>query len=429
MYGEWMNAQELRQMSQRDVSVKSSASYLKEECQLDCSQNKVDIALLIDSSASISTEANFNLGLAFIKDFLYKLSISPRHTRVAAAMYGDGVYKESAFDFNKYGNKGELLDAVCRLRWMHGTETNTGKGINYMVRNFLPRMRPDAAKVRIVITDGQSQDQKATAAAAKTARDRGITMFAVGIGQLVKDRLYHRYGRLDLYELENIAGSPSRVLTVGDYSKLNSILKDLIKKYCYCVYRQLPVDIALLIDSTASIGSQKNFTLGIEFIQEILKDFDMRANLTRVGAVIYERDKVDTFRALTNLMWMRGSSTETGINYMVRNFLPLMRPTAAKVGVVITDGQSQDPKKTKQAAEDARMNNITMIAIGVGEPAKGRRHSKNGELDLEELKAIAGNETFVLTVSHYSKLGTIKNQLLNKFCIGISEYSSMSRPR
>ncbi|KAH9494912.1 hypothetical protein Btru_020778 [Bulinus truncatus] len=357
---------------------------------LNCSQNKVDIALLIDSTASIETADNFRLGLKFIRDFLYKLNISPDNTRVAAAMYGNEVYQKSAFDFNKYGNKKQLLDAITGLKWMHGTETKTGEGITYMVDEFLPRMRPDAAKVGIVITDGQSQDKKATAAAAKRAGDRGLTMIAVGI-----------------------------------------------------VYRQLPVDIALLIDSTASIGSQKYFTLGIEFIQEIIRDFDMKPNSTRFGAVMfgdrvykesvipfgYERNKADTIAALSNLKWMQGNSTQTGlgIEYIARNFL--FRPEAAKVGVVITDGQSQNRKKTERAADHARNKNIYMIAIGVGKEADDTSQPKNGEYNMEELVAIAGREDFVLTVGDYTKLLQIKNHLLNIFCVRIAEYASMSGSR
>ncbi|KAH9524235.1 Cartilage matrix protein [Bulinus truncatus] len=260
-------------------------------------------------------------------------------------------------------------------------------------------------------------------------------MIAVGIGIPKHNVKTAKNGILDLDELEVIAGSEDRVLLVESYSTLNSILKNLTEKYCFdaTVYQQKPIDIALLIDSTVSIGSEENFTLGIKFIQEILKDFDMRRDMTRFGAVMfgnrvytesvipfdYERNKNETLAALSNLKWMQGTSTATGlgIDYMVNNFVSKMRDDVARVGVVITDGQSQNSTKTKQAAKDALKKNIRMIAIGVGKVAKDLEQLKNGELNYEELVEIAGDKKFVLTVGDYATLLNMKNQLLSRLCV------------
>ncbi|CAL1537357.1 unnamed protein product [Lymnaea stagnalis] len=136
-------------------------------------------------------------------------------------MYGEGVYTDSAFTFDTYKNKKDTLAALLGFVWRHGQSTDTGLGIDYMVENFLPQGRPNAAQLAIVITDGASQNPEKTALSAKTARDRGATVLAVGVGSSI-----------DEVELNNIAGNPDRVLTASDYSKLNSIKHELIDLTC-----------------------------------------------------------------------------------------------------------------------------------------------------------------------------------------------------
>ena len=42
------------------------------------------------------------------------------------------------------------------------------------------------------------------------------------------------------------------------------------------------------------------------------------------------------------------------------------RPNVPNMGIVITDGRSNDPNATKMEAAAARAKGITMVAVGVG---------------------------------------------------------------
>ncbi|KAH9524230.1 hypothetical protein Btru_053854 [Bulinus truncatus] len=199
-----------------------------------CFQKPADIALVIDSTASMEYADNFTLGIDFIKEFLNNFDISPKKTRVAAVMFGQEVYTDSAIPFDKYTNKKDTLDALSRLKWMHAQGTATNKGIDYMVDNFLPHMRPDknVAHLGIVLTDGQSDSRDLTKEAAERAAKAGITMIAIGIGKPVRNQVKYDNGELNMDQLEEIPRNKDFVLTVGDFSKLRSITSNLIAKYC-----------------------------------------------------------------------------------------------------------------------------------------------------------------------------------------------------
>ncbi|KAH9524233.1 hypothetical protein Btru_053864 [Bulinus truncatus] len=199
-----------------------------------CKETPVDIALVIDSTASIHSYDNFQLGLEFLRKFLEPFEISPISVRVAAVMFGYGVYTDSAFNFDTYANKQETLNAISNLPWMGGNTTETFKGIDYMVNNFVPRMRPgkDVAHVGIILTDGQSQNKEETRKAAERARARGLTLIAIGVGKPMRNLREPKNGVVDLDELDDITGTNDYVLTENDFSKLKLITDNLIDTFC-----------------------------------------------------------------------------------------------------------------------------------------------------------------------------------------------------
>ncbi|GFO44365.1 hypothetical protein PoB_007087000 [Plakobranchus ocellatus] len=203
-----------------------SSNLSPKACQFD----PVDISFVIDSSVSIG-EQNFTLGLAFIRHFLDSFEINPSSIRVAAIMFGEGVYSNQAMPFDMYQNKEDTLDAILSLRWMHATRTDTGRGIDFMVDQFLPNARPYAAHIGIVITDGKSQEEYRTMESAERARNAGVTMYAVGVGSFDSN--------LDAEELTNIAGDSARVLTADNYAMLNSIKASLTDITCVGIERSL----------------------------------------------------------------------------------------------------------------------------------------------------------------------------------------------
>ena len=391
-----------------------------EECPDQCKDVPLDISFIVDSSASIWRD-NFTLGLWFVQDFVDKFNIGQDQVRVSMVTYGDKVYSKDAFGFDAYSLKSEMNVAIDSIPYESGLSTETGEAIDWFLANQLPQARPDVRHVLIVLTDGNSQQPEITKVAARRAADRGLDVFAIGVGHKVSEQ-----------ELHNIASDGRHVFMVSSYGMLDDILLRLAYETCdvgpvpSCQFD--PVDLALVIDSSVSIG-EDNFTLGLKFIKEFLEPFVINPSSVRVAAIMFAdqvytekaipfdmyTSKKDTQDAILALPWMHGIRTETGmgIDYMIQNFLPRTRPHAAHIGIVLTDGRSQEPGKTAELALMARNAGLTMYAVGVG--------SLGTTLDQQELEVIAGDPSRVLLADSYSTLNSIKASLTEQTCVGINQ--------
>lgn len=71
-----------------------------------------------------------------------------------------------------------------------------------------------------VITDGASSDKTKTASAAKFLRNKGVTVFAIGIAGAKQD------------ELENMASNKSLIFTYNDFNKLGELQDVFLNQTC-----------------------------------------------------------------------------------------------------------------------------------------------------------------------------------------------------
>ena len=139
-----------------------------------------DVVFVLDSSGSIGQE-NWPASLQFIIDVIKGLKIDPSRTHVSVVTYSTEV--EISFGLNEYTSMAEIEAAVFGITYMAGV-TNTADGIKKMheVVNQEGRGANVAIPIAIVITDGMSNvDEARTIPEAKSARDDGIQMFAVGM--------------------------------------------------------------------------------------------------------------------------------------------------------------------------------------------------------------------------------------------------------
>ncbi|XP_067664246.1 cartilage matrix protein-like [Haliotis asinina] len=385
-------------------------------CESACRQKPMDVTFVIDASSSIWPE-NFTMGLWFVEDFVDIFQIQPDMVRVAAVSYGDRVYTEDAFGFDKYTSNVDLKKAITNIPYRAGPATETGAGIRYMRETFLPNVRKDVRKVCIVLTDGNSQKPDVTESEARIARDAGVEMFVVGVGRSVSED-----------ELRNIAGVDEHVFVVTSYNLLGTIRSRLAFETCDenppeppVVCRDNPIDISFVIDASSSIGDN-NFTLGMDFVKSFVTTFDVSPQRARFSVITYGRgtydntafgldayaNEVDVVNAITNIPYTAGDYTDTGlgIEFMrQKQMLPKQRPHAAHIAIVMTDGQSQDWEKTQKEAAKSRDDGISMFAIGVGV-----------NLSQKELLDIAGDPDRVYTVDDYKALDTIRQDLDDKTC-------------
>merc|ERR1719300_1219226 len=100
-----------------------------------------------------------------------------------------------------------------------------------MNNTLMSQARPHAARIGIVLTDGKSQESDKTTEAAKAAQAMGVTMYAVGVGEVGE--------QLSQPELDDIAGDRSRVMVADSYNELHLLQKQLTQKTCYGVGQAL----------------------------------------------------------------------------------------------------------------------------------------------------------------------------------------------
>ncbi|KAJ8392978.1 hypothetical protein AAFF_G00068820 [Aldrovandia affinis] len=190
-------------------------------------------------------------------------------------------------------------------------------------------------------------------------------------------------------------------------------------------------DIVLLVDGSWSIG-RLNFKTIRAFIGRMVGVFDIGPDRVQIGLAQYSGDpktewhlnthttRASLLEAVANLPY-KGGNTLTGLalNYILQNnFKPNVgqRPKARRIGVLITDGKSQDD--IIQNSQNLRDQGIELYAIGV----------KNA--DENELRSIASDpdEIHMYNVADFSFLLDIVDDLTNNLCNSVRGPGGVDSP-
>ncbi|XP_050409418.1 cartilage matrix protein-like [Patella vulgata] len=178
----------------------------------DCVED-VDVLVVLDGSESISADKFTGIKDA-LKMMVTDLNIRERPTRMGVILYSSTISTVIPL----CSDEKKLMDGISSLQQpMEGTQTHLG--LAEMNKMFSREERPGVPKVGIVITDGMSKNKTATLAEARLSELQGIHMFAVSTN-----------GDVDRSELETIATSKNRVLTVDQLPEICPHLKTLLTK-------------------------------------------------------------------------------------------------------------------------------------------------------------------------------------------------------
>uniref|UniRef100_A0A3P8TS90 Collagen alpha-1(XII) chain n=1 Tax=Amphiprion percula TaxID=161767 RepID=A0A3P8TS90_AMPPE len=178
-------------------------------------------------------------------------------------------------------------------------------------------------------------------------------------------------------------------------------------------------DIVLLVDGSWSIG-RLNFKTIRAFIARMVGVFEIGPERVQIGLAQYSGDpktewhldahntRESLLEAVANLPY-KGGNTLTGLalNYLLQNNFKEnvgMRPNARKIGVLITDGKSQDDVIVN--SQNLRDQGIELYAIGV----------KNA--DENELRSIATDpdDIHMYNVADFSFLLDIVDRVSDNLC-------------
>ncbi|XP_021323706.1 cartilage matrix protein isoform X1 [Danio rerio] len=372
-----------------------------------CNTKPTDVVFIVDSSRSVRP-SEFEQVKVFLAKVIDGLSVGPDATRVGVVNYASRVKNEVSLKSHK--TKAALVKAVSKIEPL-STGTMTGLAIQFAMNVAFSeaeggRKSPDISKVAIIVTDGRPQDNIRDIAA--RAREAGIEIFAIGVG------------RVDMTTLRQMASEPLEDHV--DYVESYSLIEKLTKKFqeAFCACSNAATDVVFLIDGSKSVRPE-NFELVKKWINLIIDKLDVSETNTHVGLVQYSSTVKQEFplgrhnskrslkEAVKRMDYMeRGTMTGHALSFLVDNsFGPNQgaRPGVPKVGIVFTDGRSQD--YIGDAAKKAKALGFKMYAVGVGNAVE------------DELREIASEPI----ADHYFYTADFKtmNQIAKKLQINVCQ--------
>lgn len=199
----------------------------------DC-RKTLDLVFVVDSSGSIrqsNTSDNWMRMKTFMIDILEKLQdISPSTVRVGLVVFSDHAHNE--FFLSNTRSKVQVQQSIRELQFRDG-RTDTAFGLYRMrTEQFTIEKgdRPQAPNIAIVITDGESNDNKTrTIPEAQLAKNAGITMFAVGITNFVNKTELRGIASLDNTDSR---GDKRFLWEAPNFKQLPTLLAKLASDVC-----------------------------------------------------------------------------------------------------------------------------------------------------------------------------------------------------
>ncbi|CAL1281077.1 unnamed protein product [Larinioides sclopetarius] len=177
------------------------------------------VVFVVDESGSIGSKTYED-----VKHFIHlvarRFSVSSEHSRVAVVSFSDFPRTHLNYIKDTQGsNMCKLLKIVDNMDYI-GSWTHTDLAMN-AARDILVQARPNANKIIILITDGESNSGYSPVDAAQKLKQNGVIIFAVGVANVNTE------------EVNAVATSKDHIyiLTNFDYIKeLNAYLKKETKE-------------------------------------------------------------------------------------------------------------------------------------------------------------------------------------------------------
>lgn len=136
----------------------------------------MDILFLLDGSHSVG-KASFERSKRFAITVCDALDISQERVRVGAMQFGSAPHLE--FPLDAFPTRQEVKAQVKRMIFKGG-RTETGLALKRLLHGGFPGGRNGSVpQLLVIVTDGKSQGH--VASPAKQLKERGVTVFAVGV--------------------------------------------------------------------------------------------------------------------------------------------------------------------------------------------------------------------------------------------------------
>jgi collagen type VI alpha len=412
-----------------------------------------DIVILLDASGSIGYN-NFNLLKEYLVKIVEQLEVDNGKIRVGLLTFSSTANLQ--FNLNKYTDRLTMFGAIRNTSYPSGSTSNTAAAINYARTNMFTTAngdRSDVANTIVIITDGASDNQNMTLAEATLAKNAKIRVVALGVGNW-----------LNMYEFQSMVSYPyqENTVIVPNFAGLTQSAEDDLHnticsnsgacasnpcrggtctpgktgyrcdcsngqsgELCQLTCNQI-ADVVFLVDASGSYGPD-NFQKQLNSVRDTIQSMNIVTGGSRVALISVSTNAVLHFRLdqysskqdildACSIQYSGGSTNmAAGLQAMQAEFTARNRTNVAKIGIVMTDGRSDDVNATTKQAELVRLAGITLVVVAVG-----------NQTYVPELSAIVSNPSAqnMLNVSNYDSFATIKTPLQTILCNDANECDS-----
>nr|XP_055072083.1 collagen alpha-3(VI) chain isoform X2 [Misgurnus anguillicaudatus] len=374
-----------------------------------------DVVFLLDGSDG--TRSSFPAMRDFVQRVVEKLNIEENRDRVSVVQFSRNP--EVHFHLNAYTTKEDVLDSVRGLRHKGGRPLNTGAALQYVKDNVFTassgsRRLEGVPQILILLSGGRSYDN--VDAAASSLKEIGVLTF--GIGSRGSDS----------GELQRISNDPKYAISVSDFSELPNVreqLLDSVETVAILIATTSPTvtadytspkkDVVFLLDG--SDGTRNSFPAMRDFVQRVVEKLNIAENRDRVSVVQYSREpevnfylnayttKEDVLDSVRSLRHKGGRPLNTGaaLQYVKDNVFTASSGSRRLEGVpqiliLLSGGRSYD----NFDAAASSLKEIGVLTFGIG--SRGS--------DSRELQRISNDPKYAISVSDFSELPNVQEQLL-----------------
>ncbi|OPJ82088.1 collagen alpha-6(VI) chain isoform A [Patagioenas fasciata monilis] len=368
----------------------------------------LDIVFVMDSSGSISSSQ-----YQAMKDFMIALvkqsNVSPDGVQFGALKYSDKPVV--LFYLNKYVTKLEITEAIQKDDPI-GQTTYTAEALVHSEMFFTEergsRKNKGVPQVLIVITDGESHDKDKLDTVSQRLRNKGITIYAVGVEGAKRN------------ELLTMAGSEDKCFYVDTFEGLENLTANITNDICDISEPACPAkaDVFFLVDGSKNID-EENFRIMMDFVRSVINPA-VNVQHTKIGLALYGRVYKEEFQLgifsnrselelkIKSIKPIKGyqSDITNALEKVKVNFQPekgsRIHENIQQILLVISTGRTTS--RAARAAEDLRKKGVDIYAIGVG------------NVDQSQLTQITGSSSRKYAVDDFSNLKTIKKRLVDVIC-------------
>lgn len=174
-----------------------------------------------------------------------------------------------------------------------------------------------------------------------------------------------------------------------------------------------------ILDESSSIWAP-DFQKQLEFIQDVIKQFDIGPTMTRVGVITFGTyaqlriglgqhvSRHDLLHAVRSLGQSGGGTSTNMALQLARQLLQYQgRLNVPRIVILVTDGRADDPTSTQEEATLFAKDEAQILAVGVGASA-----------NINALQDLTKNSDSVYPVDSFDALSSLKHVLAYKACHG-----------